>query len=826
MKRFCFKKNPCLQMTTLAILKKKMVLHIKKMWWLFTFLCVWVCIASYPTQLTHKVNINQSDALEYQVCAYNLVKYGVFPKLKVHGQLSDYAIDSNTNMPLSSRIFTALILKHPPIDDFSKPPLYSLLLALVYFLAGTNFNNAVFFQLILVSLTTALQPYLGWRLMGKKGVVIGIISAYFYFQSSIDEIHLLYPHFLVQLILLVVIIINENQHPKRWQILLTGFLLGCCVLTNGNTIFIPFMYFLYQLLLYIKKKISGEFFQGWFVFLCVLAPWVVFANLELSKTKNERTIWKQNLWKGVTIEKYNTTFLLDKSHPTLQDSIIILNCVRNLYSKFGEDGFVLISKQPFGDEILGTHNEFCEDGRYHPEWRFLSNSYHNRQNTGRSTLVKIILFYKDNPSFILKNITGKFSGTTSGYSFLYYLSGIFLLLIPLYNKLQKYSFLGVAAVILSAYFLLPFEYYIVLFLVGIVAGNLFVFSGKYEMDISPIWIFAITNTVFITIFFLGEARYVAILNQFILIILFALTAIFIKPFFVHDFSFYKTKGALLYKKYIPKFRLFEVVLMSGYFIVAFAFANDAIVVSKVLTSMVYYFAILCYIASVYMLNSFADYDLDKVNPRLQYLSSFKKTSYLLWTVIFLLLSLCITFFLNRKIAVFFSFSYLLWYLYYCPPFRYKNSILIGTVIHFVSGILHFQIGFEVAQTAGYLSFMISLFFATLLSMGHLNHELLDLDADQKFGIKNTAITFGRKNVICLFYALFFLSQIYLLLMFKWKFIDKYELIPFLYLPVIATLFVVGEKQKLLQPKYIQKLFRILLLISSIVLIALKLIAVQ
>ena len=794
---------------------------INKNWiWILAFFTISLFTLSNYDNAVNKVLINESDALQYQLAAVNLLKYGEFPSIEIHENLDQYKVYIQGQMGFGNQVFYDFIKNNPPANDLTKPPVYALTISSIYALFGINPIYVIYFNLLLISLVLVIQLKIAHKLLGYKGLIVGVFIAGAYYWVTIQDAHNFYPHFIVQLLITALVYLfikNKNTKSESIQI---GVLLGLLVLTNGNTLFIPFFYFLYIFYKIISTKSLNNSYLSIPVFLLMLVPWITFANIKLHQSKAERIENTEKIWQDVKFKIYPGNFVHDKYAPNKKDSTIISQCIRNMYAKFDADGFVIISKQPFGDEILGAHNEYSSDGNFHPEWRFLENSYYHSLPKDMGVGQKIASFYVNNPEYILKNISGKLLGTLNPLSFFYFLSGILFGLWGLSYVFDSRKVLLLACLSVLAYLFIPQEISIYLFLIGLLLGVIGIFKGSRKLLPLKLIYFSIVNSLIITLLFVGESRYIQISDGVILIAYIYLLSTLFTPI-VSFLSSLWLKFKTLYREHLKAFRLPEIVLMSGYFIIGF-FLSHTYLDSLNWQFFALYGGILLYISSVYMLNSYADYEIDHLNPRLEYLSTYSKNTYLVLTFLTLLLALTIAFFISTNLVILISFSFMLWVLYYVKPFRFKASAIAGTMIHFIAGISHFQIGYELGGEWCYLSIMISFFFATLLSLGHINHELIDQKADNEAGIKNTATSFSKQTILYAFYTLFALSQIYLVLLYKWNFIQRIDFIAFFYTPIIILFLIIKKGTLLKRPLFVQKLFRLLLLASALILLLAKL----
>lgn len=195
----------------------------------------------------------------------------------------------------------------------------------------------------------------------------------------------------------------------------------------------------------------------------------------------------------------------------------------------------------------------------------------------------------------------------------------------------------------------------------------------------------------------------------------------------------------------------EILIMSGFFIIGFFFA-PAPLQNNFLRFNLAVAGILAYILSVYTLNSYADYRADQVNPRLAHLSKLGRKTYLLLSILGIAVFIAIFGSLNLWLIPLSLLAYLSWIFYYI--LRYKGRPYAGTAIHFIAGILHFHFGYCAVHSPSAESVLGAVFFALVLSAGHVNHEILDYNADFLADVQTTAVKIGipkaNRNLLLLF----------------------------------------------------------------------------
>ncbi len=234
------------------------------------------------------------------------------------------------------------------------------------------------------------------------------------------------------------------------------------------------------------------------------------------------------------------------------------------------------------------------------------------------------------------------------------------------------------------------------------------------------------------------------------------------------------------------------------------------------------FFVLFYVMAVYFLNSFADYESDIKSKRLKIIGSISKSKYISLFVIFCILFSSLAIYINVKAFVFSASAMALWSLYYLPPLRLKSSYLIGTIIHFVAGILHFHSGYCSYADYSQSSFAVSVYFALLLSIGHFHHELMDYESDKAAGNRTTAVRIGIDKIHYLRTGLTLLTLIYWIALFFRGYTSKTELCVFL-IPT-AVLLILSFALRQNEVKRFQKISRTIFLVAGLFLLGIKVIA--
>lgn len=212
--------------------------------------------------------------------------------------------------------------------------------------------------------------------------------------------------------------------------------------------------------------------------------------------------------------------------------------------------------------------------------------------------------------------------------------------------------------------------------------------------------------------------------------------------------------------FIKSARFAEVSILLGFPMIGLFFAFKSADQLVSLPVILFATAIFSLFTAIYAFNGFAGTEDDKNNSRLADLAG-ERLSFIITLAVSLVLSLILFFLIKPVLALFSAVSFLLWCVYSFPKKGFKYRPVLGTLIHFVGQIIHFLMGYAVLAPLDKGSALVSVYFALLFSAGHINHELIDHDADEKSGIKTGAVCFGVSAWEKVSFALFALAALYI-----------------------------------------------------------------
>lgn len=225
-------------------------------------------------------------------------------------------------------------------------------------------------------------------------------------------------------------------------------------------------------------------------------------------------------------------------------------------------------------------------------------------------------------------------------------------------------------------------------------------------------------------------------------------------------------------------RIKEVFLMSGFFLIGAFYSIKDLSLFSILKLGIYELGSFFFVISVYAFNAYGGYNRDQINRRLSNLKNLNPQGFLVNTVgFFILFNLCYSF-ISLNILSFAWLSYVGWLLYSYPKIGWKNIPILGTLIHFFTQLLHFQMGYCIFSTPSYTSFLISVYFALLFSAAHLHHEIIDYVADKAKSSNTNAVFFGLKKTEMASIILFSIAAFYHSLLFIFNVIPILYFLPF------------------------------------------------
>jgi lycopene elongase/hydratase (dihydrobisanhydrobacterioruberin-forming) len=231
--------------------------------------------------------------------------------------------------------------------------------------------------------------------------------------------------------------------------------------------------------------------------------------------------------------------------------------------------------------------------------------------------------------------------------------------------------------------------------------------------------------------------------------------------------------------YLRSARSAEVTMMIGFPVTGILFAFSKF--SELFNPDVFIFitAIFFLSSAIYSFNALAGISEDENNERLKNdLGSNKKKFFQGSMVLFIFLFVTLFSLIDAVLVLLSIFSFFLWFSYSFPRKGLKYKPLAGTFVHFIGQMIHFHMGYIIIGEFSAFSFLVSIYFALLFSSGHINHELIDYEADREMRINSGAVYFGKSQWEKLSGILFLSSTLYIVILIISGILDPFQGIPF------------------------------------------------
>ncbi|MBZ0271778.1 UbiA family prenyltransferase [bacterium] len=224
------------------------------------------------------------------------------------------------------------------------------------------------------------------------------------------------------------------------------------------------------------------------------------------------------------------------------------------------------------------------------------------------------------------------------------------------------------------------------------------------------------------------------------------------------------RRAILFLKTI---RAVESTLMCGFPLVGVLFAIDRLDADVIMTIARFLVPTYGLVIYVYVLNSWGGLKTDRENARLggHPAVTGDVTPGQLLAVIYTGIAVAVFFYI-RWFPQCFPIALAIaavWTPYSHPDILAKARPFWGNVIHFTGGVLQFLLGYAVFAPIDATGVALSVFFAGVFAAGHLNHEVMDYDADKEMHLRTNAVVFGPRIMLKVAFGFFSFWVAYLAL---------------------------------------------------------------
>jgi 4-amino-4-deoxy-L-arabinose transferase-like glycosyltransferase len=330
--------------------------HGKQRWFKYLFhILLFVVLYSVfvtPADFTDDAFFG-GDTWEYQSMAVNFAKGHGINKFGGIENFDTYKFAKPEHLP---EYYTSFV-QRAGMDNFFRPPAYSLFLGLIYKLFGISPRIAKLIQLALLTIVAVCLPWIGFHYWKLEGLISGFIAAPIYLVTNhkLAEVILTEALTAFSLFLIVAGYIFFEKRNSTVSAVLLGIALGFAVLVKAILIFIPLLagiWLLYTFFRRREKRILKNMLVIIISALFTISPWSLYASMK-------------------------------------------------------SNSFILLSTQG-GGSLLDGNNEFNSDGGWHPEWRNRKDSFYNNGALAQaSTIEKIARFYTQHPSLLPRLIVKK-----------------------------------------------------------------------------------------------------------------------------------------------------------------------------------------------------------------------------------------------------------------------------------------------------------------------------------------------------------------------------------------------------------------------------------
>lgn len=426
--------------------------------------------------LSEKMNFSDTasfnwDVRDYQTIAVNFAKGHGIHKSGIIEPFSTYKFDTvstsrETWYPTAKR----LTMMFPGKFAFFRNPGYPFFLGIVYKIFGIHPAIAKYIQFIMLLLVFSFLPVLLYRIWGTSGFLCAVIAFPLMINKDLIWMSSNMMTEWLQIILLFLLIFAVIYHQKKMNLissLILGVLFGLSFLIKVSLIFIPIIYFLYQIYILYKRK-KNAFIKtniiALFLYLAIISTWTLYGSIQIKELKAN---WKVIIAilsekQSNKIEKADkiSTFYPLLAQSMRNDSVIDLSVLKNkkLYyktlSSCSENGDLII-KNPLSSQqlfcfyndyialqpdvfmfvsypknsLLLIQNEFVRlnteynkelvkfqtsnsNGVFSFEWSKDNNSFYKNDNSeGKSPFIRVINFYIHNPKqFVINSFILFFTG--------------------------------------------------------------------------------------------------------------------------------------------------------------------------------------------------------------------------------------------------------------------------------------------------------------------------------------------------------------------------------------------------------------------------------
>lgn len=177
---------------------------------------------------------------------------------------------------------------------------------------------------------------------------------------------------------------------------------------------------------------------------------------------------------------------------------------------------------------------------------------------------------------------------------------------------------------------------------------------------------------------------------------------------------------------------------------------------------------------VYTFNDWAGLPHDIYNERRMVTSCrrLSPTALLSFSLLLLAAGTGLAFMLSARTGLAALFIASLSFLYSHRAVFLKGVPIASTLTHFAAGTAYFLFGYTLFNGLDRCGLLTGAYFGLIYAAGHLNHEIMDLEADRRAGFATNALRFGPVRVLYASFLLMSVSSAYLLGLGLWGCIPR------------------------------------------------------
>lgn len=370
------------------------------------------------------------DNLDYYYISKNLANYGKYPLVgNIGDNVQNYQIDTSH---FYNYVFFDIFNKNGATYIYNRQPIVSVLYATIFKFSNNQVLSMRLLNLLQLALIGIAVIHLSFTILNKKNILI-IIGCFLgiTLMKSYFFVFTLNPFLLPSLLIIttIICIIEFLDKCDSKYLFFTISLLTINFLTSLYTIF---SFFFLIIFLYLKQKNQTKnLLMAISCSLITIITWTIFINIHKHNHLENRREWIKNYKVDVIPKKGFLPYESTKKFIWEHYKCLVMN-----------DKPFLISDVYVEENILHVHNEYNLKkhnllGNLNVEWKENPDSYYNNDNKELDNRIRVLIFYWKNPDLFIKNHIKRIDFSMNSRSFLFWLSGILLIILSLYTIKNK-----------------------------------------------------------------------------------------------------------------------------------------------------------------------------------------------------------------------------------------------------------------------------------------------------------------------------------------------------------------------------------------------------